>query len=73
MSIASAVPADRSSLAVPSARTASYDSFSAIAFHESGNIYVYSSFTEDQLQAAAEYVKEDYERNRDVMLLRPRG
>jgi len=40
---------------------------------ESGSIYVYTNFTEDQLQAAAEYVKDDYEKNRDVMLLRSEG
>ena len=40
---------------------------------ESGAIYVYTNFTEDQLQAAAEYVKDDYDKNRDVMLLRSEG
>jgi PRC-barrel domain protein len=40
---------------------------------ENGNIYVYTTFTEDQLQAAAEYVKDDYAKNRDVMLLRSKG
>jgi sporulation protein YlmC with PRC-barrel domain len=49
--------------------------FDALDFKadESGNIYVYSTFTEDQLQAAAEYVKDDYEKNRDVMRLRSEG
>jgi sporulation protein YlmC with PRC-barrel domain len=49
--------------------------FDALDFRtdENGNIYVYSAFTEDQLQAAAEYVKDDYEKNRDVMLLRSEG
>jgi len=47
-------------------------SFDSLDFRvdESGNVYVYSAFTEDQLQAAAEYVKDDYEKNRDVMLLK---
>jgi sporulation protein YlmC with PRC-barrel domain len=49
--------------------------FDALDFRadENGNIYVYSAFTEDQFQAAAEYVKDDYEKNRDVMLLRLKG
>jgi sporulation protein YlmC with PRC-barrel domain len=49
--------------------------FDALDFRadENGDIYVYSTFTEDQLQAAAEYVKDDYEKNRDVMLLRSEG
>ena len=46
--------------------------FDALDFKadENGNVYVYSAFTEDQLQAAAEYVKDDYSKNRDVMLLK---
>lgn len=49
--------------------------FDALDFRadENGNIYVYSAFTEDQLQAAAEYVKDDYEKNREVMLLKSKG
>jgi sporulation protein YlmC with PRC-barrel domain len=50
-------------------------SFDALEFKadENNNVYVYSSFTEDELQAAAEYVKDDYNKNRDIMLLKSKG
>jgi hypothetical protein len=37
---------------------------------ESGNVYVYTPFTEEQLQQAPEYVSQDYPNNRDTMMLK---
>ena len=40
---------------------------------EDGTLYAYSKFTEDQLEAAAEYDAETYEMNRETMLVRPQA
>jgi sporulation protein YlmC with PRC-barrel domain len=37
---------------------------------DSGNIYIYTPFTEEQLQQAPEYVAQDYPNSRDRMLLK---
>jgi sporulation protein YlmC with PRC-barrel domain len=37
---------------------------------EDGEIYIYTNFTQDQLEAAAAYDKDSYDENRDAMLLR---
>jgi sporulation protein YlmC with PRC-barrel domain len=46
--------------------------FSDLEFRsdENGTIYIYTRFTEDQLDAAASYDKDGYQDNRDAMLLR---
>lgn len=50
----------------------SFDSLE-IMTDEDGDMYAYSAFTEDQLEAAAEYDPATYEANREVMLVRPQG
>lgn len=50
----------------------SFDSLEILT-DEDGDMYAYSRFTEDQLEAAAEYDPDTYEANREVMLVRPQG
>ena len=40
---------------------------------ESGTLYVYTTFTEEQLKGAPDYVKDAYKQNRDSMILKPNG
>jgi hypothetical protein len=40
---------------------------------ESGTLYVYTQFTQEQLESAVEYNEEEYEQNRDQMRLRSAG
>lgn len=50
----------------------SFDSLE-IMTDEDGAMYAYSSFTEDQLEAATAFDAETYEANREIMLVRPQG
>jgi hypothetical protein len=44
-----------------------------IMVDEGGTYYVYTKFTQDQLEAATEYDAETFEQNRDRMILRSQG
>ena len=48
----------------------SFDSLEVMT-DEDGAMYAYSSFTEDQLEAATAFDAETYEANREIMLVRP--
>lgn len=50
----------------------SFDSLEIMA-DESDNLYAYSKFTKEQLEAAAAYDPDTYEANRQMMLVRPQG
>jgi hypothetical protein len=50
----------------------SFDSLD-IMVDDNDILYAYSKFTEEQLDAAAEYDPETYEVNRETMLVRPQG
>ncbi len=50
----------------------SFDSLDIMA-DENDNLYAYSKFTKEQLEAAAGYDPDTYEVNRETMLVRPQG
>ncbi|HET7715346.1 MAG TPA: PRC-barrel domain-containing protein [Bauldia sp.] len=50
----------------------SFDSLE-IMVDEGNSLYAYSKFTQEQLEAAAEYDPDTYEMNRETMLVRPQG
>jgi hypothetical protein len=51
----------------------SFDSLEIMTADDNDALYAYSKFTQEQLEAAAEYDPDTYEANRGTMLVRPAG